>query len=58
MNWEKAKFWVTCTQCGRKFGIRSKTVLKYVDRLFSEMEQEIGERAGRRNKVVEVPPKQ
>lgn len=44
MNKELLKFWVTCPDCKRKFGVDPFIVLKYVDRLFNELGDRIKER--------------
>lgn len=45
MNRAKHKFWVTCPSCEQKFGVKPQTVLKYVDRLFSELGKKIEKKA-------------
>jgi len=41
MNTELPKFWVTCPDCKRKFGISAQIVAKYFDRIFTELEKNI-----------------
>ena len=36
---EKRKFWVTCPDCKRKFGVNPGVVLKYMNRLIIEASQ-------------------
>jgi len=42
-NKDKLKFWVTCLECGEKFGVNVDTVLKYVDRVFDELTENLEE---------------
>jgi len=53
MNKEKMKFWTTCPECKRKFGVELEIVLKYIDRIFGELDKEfkkIGEDLGKSEK--------
>ena len=34
---ERLKFWITCPECGHKFGVDSDTVFKYVDRVLEDL---------------------
>ena len=35
------KFWITCPKCKQKFGVKPEIVMKYMDRLFGEIESRI-----------------
>jgi len=33
------KFWITCPQCKKTFGVDAAVVFKYIDRLLGQFEQ-------------------
>jgi len=41
MNKQLMKFWITCPKCKQKFGVKPEIVIKYMDRLFGELESRI-----------------
>jgi len=47
-------FWLTCPYCHKRFSLAPQIVLKYVDRLFSQLGQEIEEQ-GRKLKAKRDP---
>jgi hypothetical protein len=55
MNKERMKFWLTCPFCQRKFGVGPEMVLKYTDRLFNQINQEIEEEAKAKAKARPKP---
>lgn len=51
MEEQKTKFWLTCPYCKKKFGVAPLVVLKYVDRLFSQLG-----RTGKHKPSKALPP--
>jgi len=43
-NKESLKFWMTCPECGEKFGAKPGTVFKYMNRLAESYVQEVEKR--------------
>ena len=36
---DKMKFWITCPQCKKTFGVDAAVVFKYIDRLLGQFEE-------------------
>ena len=53
MNKELMKFWLTCPFCKKKFGIDYSIVMKYIDRLFSSLGEDIKKKAEEKIKEQE-----
>jgi hypothetical protein len=39
MNTQQRKFWVTCPQCRKAFGVEPRFVMKYLERIISQFRQ-------------------
>jgi hypothetical protein len=52
-NKENLKFWVTCPECGEKFGVPPGTIFKYMKRLADGYVEEVNKRVESYEKAVE-----
>jgi len=42
MNKELLKFWITCPDCKKKFGVEPKLVMKYIGRVIDQHKRKVG----------------